>query len=159
MSPEQARGEALDRRTDLFSFGTVLYEMATGRMAFGGNTSAVVFDAILHKAPTSPVRLNPQLPAQLEQIINKALEKDPALRYQNAADMLADMKRLRRDTTSGHTKIAEPDQVVSPSRKVLIAAAMVGCRGHHTCRSLFLDAWLGRQRNLFDRGDAVCELD
>jgi len=125
MSPEQARGEPLDRRTDLFSFGTVLYEIATGRMAFGGSTSALVFDAILHKAPTSPVRLNPDLPAQLEQIINKALEKDPALRYQNAADMLTDLKRLRRDSTSGHTQVGEPARAAAPSRKGLIAVVMV----------------------------------
>src|SRR5215472_7867398 len=103
MSPEQARAKELDARTDLFSFGTVLYEMSTGQLPFQGASTATIFDAILNRSPVAPVRLNPNLSLEFERIINKALEKDRNLRYQHASDIRTDLQRLRRDTDSGRS--------------------------------------------------------
>jgi len=124
MSPEQARGESLDLRTDIFSFGAVLYEMATGAVPFPGSTSAVVFDGILRQTPTPPLRLNPALPAELERTIQKAMEKDRRLRTQGASELRTDLMRVKRDLDSGKTPAAKSDSgraaAQNPERSVAV---------------------------------------
>jgi serine/threonine protein kinase/tetratricopeptide (TPR) repeat protein len=148
MSPEQVRGEELDARTDLFSFGLVLYEMATGRPAFPGNTSGVITEAILNRAPIPLERLNPELPPKLEEIVNKAIEKDRKLRYQHAADIRTDLQRLKRDTESGRLSATAATSaprrvaprmrtwVISASVLVIVAAVSVGLYRYRSHRAI-----------------------
>ncbi len=149
MSPEQARGEELDARTDLFSFGAVLYEASTGKMAFGGNTSAVIFQAILDRAPVSASRINPQVPPKLEEIILKALEKDRKMRYQSASELRTDLARLKRDTESGRANTVEGTPRQAPwwwSKLTLGAGGVVALS------LIALAAWFGLSRS---RGQAI----
>src|SRR5579863_1236467 len=124
MSPEQVRGKELDARTDIFSFGVVMYEMATGTLPFRGETSGVISEAILNKPFVTPLKLNPELPAKLEDILNKAMEKDREMRYRSAADIETDLKRLRRDTDSGRLAVSG-----SGPAAVVTAAAASGASG------------------------------
>ncbi len=149
MSPEQARGEELDARTDLFSFGAVLYETATGKMAFGGNTSAVIFQAILDRAPVSASRVNPQLPPRLEEIILKALEKDRKMRYQSASELRTDLARLKRDTESNRASAVTGTTHQAPWWRSKIT---LGAGGIAALALITLAVWFGLSRS---RGEAI----
>ncbi|MGA3210995.1 MAG: protein kinase, partial [Terriglobales bacterium] len=140
MSPEQARARELDGRTDLFSFGVVLYEMATGQLPFRGESAAIIFEAVLSRAPIAPVRLNPDVPADLERIIDKALEKDRNLRYQHASEMRSDLQRLKRELESGHSPEVTSSRQQASKMRAGVAFLLVAC-------CLLLLAWFYRSRS------------
>jgi serine/threonine protein kinase len=149
MSPEQVRGEELDARTDLFSFGTVLYEMATGRQASSGQSTALMYEAILHHAPTSAIRINPEIPPKLEEIIKKTLEKDRELRYQSMGELRADLKRLKRDMESADLRVAAGsaaglDSVAWWRSKQVLVIAVIAIS---TFAAVFAGRWWGSTRS------------
>ncbi|MDH3745588.1 MAG: protein kinase [Acidobacteriota bacterium] len=145
MSPEQVRGQELDERTDLFSLGVVLYEMATGRQPFEGKTAGAIFDLILNQAPTAPVRINPDLPDELEHILNKALEKDKKLRYQHASDLKADLLRLERDTSTTPVSVAaEPATTAEPTAAPSRRGLWIGIGAVALAAVLVAGLWLGK---------------
>jgi len=157
MSPEQVRGEELDARSDLFSFGVVLYEMATGMVAFSGNTSGLVIDAILNRAPLSPTQLNPELPPKLEEVINKAVEKDRELRCQSAAELRSDLRRLKRDLDSTRmARIVVPVEAGRPSvkppvgRKTSKRIAAIGLSLSAVVLSAIAGAWIARRQSIVE---------